>query len=48
VIKNIFECKADGRREVERSRLRCLEHVENYLGELKLKRWKGKENNKEK
>jgi hypothetical protein len=47
VAKKAFDSYSYGRRQVERSRLRWLEEVENDLQELNVERWKGKANNSE-
>jgi hypothetical protein len=39
IIKKIFEGKPEGRRRIGRPRLRWLEAIENYLWEMKVKRW---------
>lgn len=45
MTETIFESRAGGRREAERPRLRWLEHVDNDVSELKVKREKA--NNRE-
>jgi hypothetical protein len=39
----IYEC----RKKMRRLRLKWLEDVDNYLGELKVKRWREKASNRE-
>jgi hypothetical protein len=38
-VKKIFEGKLEGRRRIERPRMRWLEAVEKDLWEIKVKRW---------
>jgi hypothetical protein len=47
VAWEIVESKPEGRRKVERRRLRWLEDEENDIRELKVKRWRQKANNRE-
>jgi hypothetical protein len=44
---NNFESKPEGRRQVGRTKFRCLEDEENYITELKIKRWRLKTNERE-
>jgi hypothetical protein len=40
VVKKIFDSKTEGRRKVDRPRLRWLDDVENVLRVMKIKRWR--------
>jgi hypothetical protein len=41
-VETIFESIPEASRRMESSRLRCLEHVEKGLRQMKLKRWRQK------
>jgi hypothetical protein len=45
--RNVFQSRAESRREVGRIVQRWLEDVENYILELKVKRWSQEANNRE-
>jgi hypothetical protein len=47
VVKKIFDSKPEGRRKVDRPRLRWLDDVENYLRVIKIKRWRKKAQKRE-
>jgi hypothetical protein len=42
VVKKIFTSKSEGRRRMERPRLRWMEYVKKYLWEIQVKRWRRK------
>jgi hypothetical protein len=46
-VKKVFDSKPEGRRKVDRPRLRWLDDVENYLRVMKIKRWRKKAQNRE-
>jgi hypothetical protein len=48
VAKKIFDSKPGSRRKLGSPRLRWLEHVENGVRELNVKRWREKAYSKEK
>jgi hypothetical protein len=45
--KEIFERKTEGRRDIEKARLRCLEDTQLDLRDLNVKRWIISTNNRE-
>ena len=42
IVKKMFEIKPEGRRRMERPRMRWLEDVESDLRERKVERWRRK------
>jgi hypothetical protein len=47
IVKKIFEIKLEGSRRRESLRMRWLEDIEKNLREMKVKRWRQKEVDKE-
>jgi hypothetical protein len=45
VVKDVFENNLEDRRKVGGLRLRCMEELEDDIGELKVKMWMQKANN---